>query len=195
MDKTEGLEIAIISGSARINNNTIRVAKAISNELGGAHIVDYQNYSLPNANDGFLGNEDLDEFQEELISSISKSHLLFVLTPEYNWFPSAEIINTIHHLATKTHYKIMDEMVVAFVGVSTGRGGRLPSIQLSYVFDKVFNVFNLNSITSPKKFESQFTIQCIDPEGNLLDNEAYNKGLKDFVQYSVNVAKRWHYTR
>ena len=68
----------------------------------------------------------------------------------------------------------------------------MPAVQLSYVFDKIFNVFNLDSITSPKKFESQFTTQCVDQEGNLLDNEAYNQGLIDFVVYSQNVARRWH---
>jgi len=192
MDQTVNLNAAILSGSARIDNNTLRVAKAISKMMGDAKIVDYQGYSLPHANEGFLGHEDLDDFQKELVRTIDKSHLLFVLTPEYNWFPSAEIINTVHHLATKTHHHILDELVVAFVGVSTGRGGRLPAIQLSYVFDKVFNVYNLNSITSPKKFESQFTLDCLDKEGNLLDNQAYNKGLRDFVTYSVNVANRWH---
>lgn len=189
------MKTAILSGSARKDNNTMRVALAISEMLDDAKIVDYRAYDLPNANQGFMDNKKLSAFQKELTTAIDEADLLIVLTPEYNWFPSAEIVNTVHQLANKSFSHIFDEMVVAFVGVSTGRGGRMPAVQLSYVFDKIFNVFNLESISSPKKFESQFTTECISEEGELLDNKAYNKGLQDFVQYSINVADRWHSNR
>ena len=186
------MKTTIISGSARKDNNTMRVALAIQQMLEDARIVDLTAYDLPNANEGFLKSSNMTAFQNELTSAIKEADLLIVLTPEYNWFPSAEVVNLVHQLASKDFSHIFDNMVAAFVGVSTGRGGRMPAVQLSYVFDKIFNVFNLQSITSPKKFESQFTTQCISAEGELLDNELYNKGLRDFVQYSVNVANRWH---
>lgn len=186
------MKCTILSGSARQDNNTMRVAKAIQAFVPEAEIVDFVDFDLPHSNEGFLGTTDLSDFQSRLVRSIDESELLFVLTPEYNWFPSAEIVSMVHQLATRTHGHIFDNMVVAFVGVSTGRGGRMPAIQLGYVFDKIFNVLNLSSITSPKKFESQFTTQCINEEGELLENQQYNDGLKDFVQYSVNVANRWH---
>ena len=186
------MKTAIISGSARLDNNTMRVALAIQAMLEEAHIVDMRAYDLPNANEGFLNKGSLTPFQKELIDSIDEAELLIVLTPEYNWFPSAEVVNMVHQLASKDFSHIFDNMVAAFVGVSTGRGGRMPAVQLSYVFDKIFNVFHLQRISSPKKFESQFTTQCISEQGVLLDNELYNKGLKDFVHYSINVADRWH---
>lgn len=186
------MKTVIISGSARKDNNTLRVAKAISNMIEDSYIIDFQAYDLPNANDGFLDQGGLTPFQKELTDGINEAGLLIVLTPEYNWFPSSEIVNMVHQLASDDFGHIFDNMVAAFVGVSTGRGGRMPAVQLSYVFDKIFNVFNHSSITSPKKFESQFTTKCIDKDGNLLDNQIYNKGLSDFVDYSINVAKRWH---
>ncbi|MFY0644015.1 MAG: NAD(P)H-dependent oxidoreductase [Bacteroidia bacterium] len=186
------MKVAILSGSARLDNNTIRVARAIQKELGEGVIVDYRTYDLPNANQESMHKGNLTEFQTSLVNAIDEAQLLFVLTPEYNWFPSAEIVNTVHQLASNEFRHIFHDKVAAFVGVSTGRGGRMPAVQLSYVFDKIFNVFNLHSISSPKKFESQFTTQCIDEEGVLLDNEAYNQGFKEFVQYSLNVARRWH---
>ncbi len=189
------MNITIISGSARIDNNTMRVAKAISSMVENAKIIDFKDFDLPYANEGFLNFNELSPFQQDLTDSIEHADLLIVLTPEYNWFPSAEVINMVHQLASKPFSHIFDNKVAAFVGVSTGRGGRMPAVQLSYVFDKIFNVFNLQSITSPKKFESQFTTQCISETGELLDNDAYNQGLKDFVQYSVNVADRWHSNR
>lgn len=186
------MKTVILSGSARKDNNTLRVAKALSNLIDGAEVIDYTGYDLPNANDGFLNAGELSPFQQKLVNAIDDANLLIVLTPEYNWFPSTEMVNTVHQLASNDFSHIFDNMVAAFVGVSTGRGGRMPAVQLSYVFDKIFNVFNLSSITSPKKFESQFTTECIDADGNLLDNHMYNKGLKDFVDYSRNVADRWH---
>ncbi len=185
------MKTVILSGSARTDNNTLRVAKAINKIIPNSYIIDYHQYDLPNANED-LDSQNLSDFQKQLIEGIREAELLIVLTPEYNWFPSAEMVNTVHQLANNEHGKIFDNMVAAFVGVSTGRGGRMPAVQLSYVFDKIFNVFNLNSISSPKKFESQFTTECVDDDGNLLSNTMYNKGLQDFVQYSVNVANRWH---
>ena len=84
--------------------------------------------------------------------------------------------------------------MVATVGVSTGRGGRMPAVQLGYVFNKIFNVFDLNSITSPRTFEAQEVTKCIDGDGNLLENEQFNVGFKGFIDYSLKVAKRWHAT-
>lgn len=186
------MKTVILSGSARKGNNTIRVAKALNKLIDNSTVIDYSDYDLPNANDGFLNAGELTPFQKRLVDGIDEANLLIVLTPEYNWFPSSEMVNTVHQLASKDFSHIFDDLVAAFVGVSTGRGGRMPAVQLSYVFDKIFNVFNLSSITSPKKFESQFTTECIDEDGNLLDNHMYNKGLKDFVDYSRNVADRWH---
>lgn len=186
------MNVGILSGSARKGNNTLRVAKALKKLYPEAVIVDYQEYDLPNFAEGWVNPEKETAFQSHLINTIKNSDLLIVLTPEYNWFPSAEIINTVHQLAGAAYKHIFDNMVVTNVGVSSGRGGRMPAVQLGYVFNKVFNFFALNSITSPRPFEAQEVTACIDEDGNLLDNDAFNKGFKDYLSYSLKVAKRWH---
>lgn len=184
------MNVTILSGSSRLNNNTIRLAKAIQKIYPKSQIVDYQHYDLPNFNeDEFKIGET--KFQRELILSIDKADLLFILTPEYNWFPTAEIINTIHWLGGNSTAHIFDNMVVATAGVSVGRGGRMPAVQLTYVMNKVFSFFNLNSICSPKTFEAQEILNCIAEDGKLLDNQMFNKGLDTFVSHSLKVAKRW----
>ena len=185
------MKVGIISGSARKGNNTVRVAKAIQKSLGNGVIVDFQEYDLPNFAEGWINPGSETTFQKHLINTIDESDLLIVLTPEYNWFPSAEIINTIHQLAGASYKHIFDDTVVANVGVSSGRGGRMPAVQLGYVFNKIFNVFDLNSITSPRTFEAQEVTTCIDEQGSLLDNEMFNKGFESFISYSVKVAQRW----
>jgi chromate reductase len=60
------------------------------------------------------------------------------------------------------------------------------------MFDKILNVFNTDSITSPKKFEAKFISKVLDPEGNSLGNPEFDKGLNDFISYTLKIAKRWH---
>lgn len=185
------MKVGILSGSARPNNNTLRVAKAMKKELVDCTIVDFQAYDLPNFSQGWVSPESETPFQQHLIKTIHEADLLIVLTPEYNWFPTAEIINTIHQLAGASYKHIFDNTVVSTVGVSAGRGGRMPAVQLGYVFNKIFNVFDLNSITSPRTFEAQEVTKCVDADGNLLDNEMFNEGFRSYLSYSMKVAKRW----
>lgn len=189
------MKVAIISGSARIGNNTLRVARAMQHYLQAeghsAEITDFQEYDLPFINAGSLTTENLTTFQQHLIRNMDEAQLVIIITPEYNWFPSAELVNMVHQLGTKTFKHLFEDKVFAFCGVSTGRGGRMPSVQLSYVFDKIFNVFNTHSITSPKKFESQFTTQVLDADGNSLGNAEYDKGLAAFLDYSLRTTARW----
>ena len=186
------MKVCILSGSARKNNNTLRVAKALSNHFTDSVIVDFQDYDLPNFNQTSISKENLSGFQSELINSIEKSDLLFIVSPEYNWFPTAEIINTIHQLAQEDHIHIFDRKVIATVGVSAGRGGRMPAVQLVTIINKIIGFFNLESMTSANTFEVQEVTRCIDSDGLLLDNESFNKGFLSFVSYSLKVAQRWH---
>jgi NAD(P)H-dependent FMN reductase len=188
------MKVAIISGSARQGNNTLRVALAIEKMLENTKVVDFQKYDIPNFNEDFAELGEETSFQQELINAIDNCNLLFVLTPEYNWFPSAEVINMVHQLATSRYIHIFDEKVIATIGVSAGRGGRMPAVQLGYVFNKIIGFFKLNSITNPHTFEAQEVTRCIDAEGNLLDNEAFNAGFKSYVQHSIKVAQRWHHS-
>lgn len=185
------MKIGIISGSARTGNNTLRVAKAIQKQVGEAAILDFQAYDLPRFTgaDLPLGNES--RFQKDFIKLMEESELVFFLTPEYNWFPSAESINIIHTFGNNTYKHLFDNKVIATVGVSAGRGGRMPAVQIGYVLNKVISFFGLDSIVSPKKFEAQEVLGCLDVDGNTLENINFNKGLEDFVSYSVKLAKRW----
>jgi len=186
------MNIAIISGSSRINNKTIRLAKAIRQILPKAQIVNFAEYDIPFPNKGGVDPNNLTPFQATLLSAFKQSQLIFVLTPEYNWFPSAELVNMVHQLANQQHIDIFNNKVFAFCGVSTGAGGRVPTIQLSTMFDKILNVFNLDSMTSSKKFEARFIAEALDENGNSLGNTEFDKGLNDFLNYTLKVAERWH---
>ncbi|MDI1234215.1 MAG: NAD(P)H-dependent oxidoreductase [bacterium] len=185
--------IAILSGSARKNSNTLKVAKAIKNTISElspeelVHIVDFNGYDIPSINKGFMNPNALSEWQSELFNAMSEASLIFILTPEYNWFPSAEIIQMIHTFGDTPYASAWQDKVFVTCGVSNGRGGRMPAVQLGYAINKIISVFNYESMVSAKMFESQFTPKVIDENGHSLGSEEYDKGMKAFVSYNLHL--------
>jgi len=189
------MKATILSGSSRDTNNTIRLAYAISNLLEKeghtCEIVDFRSYDIPFLNKGSLSGEGASDFQKHMIKSIKDSELVFTLSPEYNWFPSAELVNTIHHLGTKEYAHLFDAKVFAFGGVSSGRGGRLPAIQLSGVFEKIISFFHQYSVISPKKFEGHYINRELDEEGHFLGDGSFERSLNRFVTYNLQLAVKF----
>lgn len=188
--------ITILSGSARPQNNTYRVALALQQQFAAlghqTTVVDFREYDLPLIHQGDIVPDQLTQFQRCLIQSIHSAHLCIVVTPEYNWTTTPEILNMVHRLADKAFKHIFDNTVFAFVGVSTGKGGKIPAVQLVSVFNKIISFMGLMSVSSPKIFEAHFTKEVLDETGNSLGNTLFDKGLAEFVHYNLEVAKRWH---
>lgn len=175
------MKTLILSGSARPNNNTHRLALAMEKLTDNAEIIHYVDYDLPAFNqlDGYKKTN----FHQRLEAGMCGADHIVILSPEYNWFPTAELIQTIHLLATPANRELFDGKLFSCAGVSSGRGGRLPAIYLTQMLDKILQVFSFHSFTNPNKFEAQFITQCIDENGNLLHNEEFNKGLRQFLTY------------
>lgn len=184
--------ISILAGSSRKNSNTEKVAKAIErilieNGIDSSQISrpDFTQYDFPFMNGGGVNPDSLTEFQSSVIAGMLNAKLIFILSPEYNWFPSAEIINLVNHVGSKTYANCWDKKVFATCGISSGRGGRIPAVQLSYLINKIINVMNFRSTVSAKMFESQFTPDALDEHGNSKGNAEYDKGLQQFVTYNL----------
>lgn len=185
----------ILCGSARPENNTLRLAKQISRILKRddlkCEIVDFKDYDLPSFNERFLDRHEMTKFQREMVDDWSDSDLIIVLSPEYNWFPTPELINTVNHLGSVKYKDLWDNKVFAFAGVSAGRGGRMPAVQLTYVFNKIISYTHSRSICSPKIYESHFTDKDIDEKGKMDKESGTAKAIKRFVDYNVEMAQRW----
>lgn len=190
------MKIAIISGSARINNNTLRVAKAIKSKLEllnhSTSIIDFTNYDLPLINQGKLNSLSLTNFQQDLIQNWRNSELVITISPEYNWSSTPELLNMYNAVGVNEFIDLFDQKTFAFIGVSTGKGGKMPCLQLIQVVGKLVSFSNSQSLISPKIFESHFTKEVIDENGNILGNELFEKGLNDFISYNLSVAERWN---
>jgi len=189
------MNIAIISGSARANNNTLRVAKAIQLLLQQnqheANIVDFTSYDLPLINQGTINSNSLTLFQNNLVTSWRSADLVITISPEYNWSSTPELLNMYNALGVSDFMDLFNEKTFAFVGVSTGKGGKMPCLQLIQVVGKLVSFSNSQSFVSPKIFESHFTKDVLTENGISAGNTIFDKGLTDFIDYNVSVAERW----
>lgn len=188
------MRIAVLSGSARTNNNTIRVAYAIQRVMEVSHqvkVVDFRAYDIPLMAQGGLKADYLTNFQKELIHAMDEAHVVIIITPEYNWSTTPEILNMLHFLPEKPFNSLFSNKIFATVGVSTGKGGKAPALHLMQILNKVISFGNHESFVSPRIFESHFTKGVLDEDGKSLGNELYDKGLSDFCEYTERMAARW----
>lgn len=190
------LKISIISSSPRKNSSSLRVAKRIKQVLEAKsfselELVNFENYDIPLVGQGELNQKELTDFQQKLIQAWGNSNLLFFVVPEYNWFTSPQLINAIHQLGGEPFSYLFDNKTFAFCGVSSGRGGRMPAIEMTTLFNKIISFTNKYSVVSPKIYESHETAKNIDENGNSLGNTLYDKPLEQFIDYAVHVAERW----
>jgi chromate reductase len=189
------MNICIISGSARKNNNTLRVGKAIERLCRNEHhvsFIDFQQYDIPLLTQGDVTPESLNPFQYELVHAMNEAHIILVISPEYNWSTTPEILNWLHRFGDTPFKHLFDNKVFALVGVSTGKGGKTPALHITSILHKIISFMDLESIVSAKIFESHHTKEVLDIYGNSLGNSRYDAGLEDFTSYTLRIAERWY---
>ncbi|WP_332369434.1 hypothetical protein [Spirosoma telluris] len=77
------------------------------------------------------------------------------------------------------------------VGISNGRGGRQPALDMTTVVNKIISFTHSYSIVSPKLYESHETDKNLDENGHFNGHEVYERTAKAFLEYTLNVAQRW----
>lgn len=189
------MNISILSGSARSQNNTIRVGKAIALRLQQsghtATLVDFIQYDIPLMNQGGIDETNLTPFQQELANSMRAADAVLIITPEYNWSTTPEILNFLHRMSDRRFKDLFDQKVFATVGVSTGKGGKAPALHLHSILNKIISFTDLDSLVSAKLFEAHYTKEVLDEEGNSLGNQMFDAGLNDFINYTLRITERW----
>ncbi|MBO0936228.1 NAD(P)H-dependent oxidoreductase [Fibrella sp. HMF5335] len=191
------MKIAIISTSPRANSNTLRFCKFVRNVLQetGQHevtIVDFEQYDLLFVGSAWMKPETLTSFQQQFVSAWGNADLVFFASPEYNWTATPQILNAFHALGGPAFNQLFDNKVFAMVGVSNGRGGRQPALDMTTVLNKVISFTNNFSIISPKLYESHETDKNLDADGQFVGHEVYDRTARAFIDYTLTVAQRWH---
>lgn len=189
------MNVCILAGSPRTNSLTLRLSKAISHRVGEAGhtpvIVDFAHFDLQSE---AQGENDLladTPFRQNLRKSMADADVVVVVSPEYNWMPSAELLTFVNEFGGRSFADMWNNKVFALAGCSNGRGGRQPVILLAQNIGKILNFMDFDSFIAPKVFESQFTQHAIDEEGQSTGNADYDKGLNAFVNSALRFGARW----
>lgn len=190
------MKITLISTSSRKNSNSLRFVSYMRNLLAseGQHevsIVSFEDYDIPYVGQGSVKKDALTPFQSELIGAWESADLVLFAMPEYNWTAPPQATNTIHQLGGPGFKHLFDNKVFAMVGISNGRGGRQPALDMTTVVNKIISFTNSYSIISPKLYESHETDKNIDENGHFYGHEVYERTAKAFLDYTLNVAQRW----
>jgi chromate reductase len=190
------MNIAVIATSPRHNSNSLRFSKYIQKTLQASDyenvtVVDFHHYDIPSVGRGTVKKDDLTTFQSELISAWEKADLVFFVTPEYNFTVNGDLLNALHQLGSKDFAHLFNNKTFALAGVSAGRGGKVPCLELTTVINKIINFSNQYSVVSPRIYESHETHKNLDENADSLGNAIYETTVKAFIDYSLEVAKRW----
>lgn len=190
------MKITLISTSSRKNSNSLRFVSYLRHLLAeeGQHevsIVTFEHYDIPLVGQGSVKKESLTPFQEELINAWEAADLIIFAMPEYNWTAPPQATNAIHQLGGPAYKHLFDNKVFAMVGISNGRGGRQPALDMTTVVNKIISFTHSYSIVSPKLYESHETDKNLDENGHFNGHEVYERTAKAFLEYTLNVAQRW----
>lgn len=190
------MNITLISTSSRKNSNSQRFARYIQHvltEMGqpDSLLVTFEDYDIPLVGQGSLQKDNLTDFQEGLINAWDQADLVIFVLPEYNWTAPAQATNAIHQVGGPHFRHLFNNKVFAMAGVSNGRGGRQPALDMTTVVNKMISFSNSYSIVSPKLYESHETDKNLDETGLFVGHEVYERTARAFVDYTLNVAQRW----
>jgi chromate reductase, NAD(P)H dehydrogenase (quinone) len=189
------MRVIIISTSPRAGSSSLKVAKNLQNQLeaqgANAEIVDMHLSDIPMVGRGALNVAQLTDFQENLVNAWAQADLVFMTLPEYNWTNGGEFVNMIHQLGNKNFAHLFHQKTFSLVGVSAGRGGRLPALDAAVLLNKIISFTGQFSIVSPKIHEAHEVPVNLDAQGNSLGNEVFDNTMRVFVEYSLRTARQW----
>lgn len=190
------MKIALISTSSRKNSNSLRFVNYLRQVLTeedhhDVSIVSFDHYDIPFVGQGAVKKDELTPFQEELVNAWAGADLIIFAMPEYNWTAPPQATNAIHQLSGPNFKHLYDNKVFAMVGVSSGRGGRQPALDMTTVVNKIISFTNSYSIVSPKLYESHETGNNLDENGTFVGHHIYDQTARAFANYTLNVAQRW----
>lgn len=190
------MKITLIATSPRKNSNSLRFVSYLQHLLAeeGQHdvtILDFEQYDVPFVGQGAVKSETLTPFQAQLISAWEAADLVLFAMPEYNWTAPPQATNLVHQLGGPAFKHLFENKVFAMAGISNGRGGRQPALDMTTVVNKVISFTNSYSIVSPKLYESHETDKNLDEHGHFVGHEVYDRTARAFLHYTLNVAQRW----
>lgn len=190
------MQILIISTSAQKDSSTKKVSRFLKRNFEAegfsqTKVIDFELFDLPSIGAKSLHPDRLSLFQQSLIHTWEKADLVVIACPEYNWSVNAEVLTMLEQLGSRTFRHLFDQKVFAMVGVSSGRGGRLPALEITKITNKLISFLGTLSVVSPKILECHEVPHNLDVDGTSTGNALFDREVRNFVRYSVAIADRW----
>jgi chromate reductase len=191
------MNVLILSTSHRTNSSSLKVSKYLEDLFSKkgytTKIIDFVNDDIPLIGKAELKPNHLTTFQSDLIGAWENSNLIIVVTPEYNWGLNANVINLFHQLGNNTFKHLFHNKIFGLVGVSAGRGGKFPAVDLMILISKLIAFLNQHSIISPKLLELHEVPKNLNENGELISQGNFVIAVNEFVDYTLMIAQKWQF--
>lgn len=191
------MHVTFISASPRTESLTRRFSAFLQNLLHEmvpgitSDLVDFTDFDFPVTGKGNLNPAALTPFQNRLVEAWRKADLVILASPEYNWTANAELFILFDRLGNRDFRHLFEEKVFASAGVSSGRGGRQPALDINRVLAKVISFMGAFSVVSPRIIEAHETGKNLSPEGIPGGNAIFESTARDFLRYNMEITRRW----
>src|SRR5690606_35704030 len=154
IDNTDRMKVPVISTSPRKESNSLKVSKFMKSLLKeregvAVTLTNFEAADIPLIGRAEVNAEALTGFQEELISNWRQADLVLFVVPEYNWITGGELINAFHQLGSRRFQYLFENKTFAFAGVSNGRGGRRPCLEMMTLVNKIISILGGQSVVAP----------------------------------------------
>lgn len=191
------MKVLILSTSHRIGSNSLKSSlyiQSVLNKKGHeTHVMDFINDDIPLIGKGEIDLNNLTEFQSELIKKWEEAQIVIIVTPEYNWGLNANVSNLFHQLGDDKFKHLFNNKIFGIVGISSGRGGKFPAVDLMILVSKLINFLNQYSLVSPKLLELHEVPKHLNEKGELIHQGVFEKSVIDFVEYIEKLSTKWKF--
>jgi chromate reductase len=191
------MKILIVSTSPRNGSLTLRFARFLKMLLekqetdSGVELLDFAHFDISPLGKGNFPSEPATVFQTNLLEKWQAANLIIICSPEYNWTASAETFVLLERLGNKAYRDFFDNKVFATAGISSGRGGRQPALDISRVLSKIIGFLSTESMVSSKILEVHEAGINLDEDSLSKGNQAFEEAVTSFAGYSIRMARRW----
>lgn len=187
----------IISASPRDESLSLRFSVYLKAEIvrhhagGDVQIIGFEAFDFPSSGRAVVSPYQLSPFQRDLVDKWAKADLVIFCLPEYNWTTSGEVFTMLEQLGTSSFSNLFDEKVFAMVGISSGRGGRIPALEVGKVIEKLISFLGKMAVVSPKIFEAHEVGLHLREDSSSTGNPVFESWVIDFVRYTLKFQNRW----
>ena len=191
------MKILILSTSPRNGSLTLRFSRYLKTVLekqeseARIDLIDFAHFDISPLGKGNFPSDPVSAFQTNLLEKWQEANLIILCSPEYNWTASAETFVLLERMGNKAYRDFFDNKVFATAGISSGRGGRQPALDISRVLSKIIGFLSTESMVSSKILEVHEAGINLDEESLSKGNLAFEEAVAGFAGYSTRMAGRW----